>query len=149
MALFCSPLIACLYMNTFPTPPVVRDDAPSPDGFSFSSDWKRFRPVQDLVVPVLSIDETGTIQHASKAARRLLEYGPNATLDAYFFSHVHGKNLYRVMQDVAHMVCCGQQQASWLLRLRTGHGRWRWYRATAQNRLHESSQAILIRLATV
>jgi PAS domain-containing protein len=131
------------------TSSIVQPTTSSPDRISFSPDWKRFRPVEDLLIPVLSIDEEGTIQHVSKAARRLLEYKSDATLDAYFFSHVHGKNLYRVMQDVAHMVCCGQQQASWLLRLRTGHGRWRWYRATAQNRLHQSPRDILIRLTAV
>lgn len=129
--------------------PVVRNDAPATGISSFSPDWKRFRPVEDLIIPVLSIDKTGTIQHASKAAHRLLEYTSDATLDAYFFSHVHGKNLYRVMQDIAHMVCCGRQHASWLLRLRTGHGRWRWYRATAQNRLHKGPRDILIRLTAV
>lgn len=131
------------------TSPALRDGSPPPDVSSFSPDWKRFRPVEDLVIPVLSIDKSGTILRASKAARRLMEYSPDATLDAYFFSHVHGKNLYRVMQDVAHMVRCGQQHASWLLRLRTGHGRWRWYRATAQNRLHKSPRDILIRLTAV
>ena len=131
------------------TSPVFRHTVSSTDAFSFSPDWKRFRPVEDLLIPVLSIDKEGTIQHVSKAARRLLEYAPDATLDTYFFSHVHGKNLYRVMQDIAHMVCCGQRHASWLLRLRTGHGRWRWYRATAQNRLHQSPRDILIRLTSV
>lgn len=131
------------------TPPVATGHVASPKAFSFSSGRKRFRPVENLLVPVLSIDAEGTIQHVSKAARHLLEYPVDASLDSYFFSHVHGKNLYRVMQDIAHMVCCRQQQASWLLRLRTGRGRWRWYRATAENRLHQAEGDILIRLTDV
>lgn len=119
----------------------------------FDGEWKRFRsldgPIEDLVFPVLTIDAEGTIQHISKAARGLLEHAPDADLEPCFFAHVHGKNLYRVMQDIAHMVCCGQQQSMWLLRLRTGRGRWRWYRATARNRLYGADDHILIRLAEV
>lgn len=119
----------------------------------FNGDWKRFRTIdrsiEDLVFPTLTIDADATIQHISKAARRLLEYAPDADLEPCFFAHIHGKNLYRVMQDIAHMVCCGQQQSMWLLRLRTGHGRWRWYRATAHNRLYGTDEHILIRLTEV
>lgn len=115
----------------------------------FDPEWKRFQSIEDLVFPVLTIDAEGTIQHISKAARRLLEYPPDAELTSCFFAHIHGKNLYRVMQDVAHMVCYRQQQATWLLRLRTGHGRWRWYRAAAYNLLHEADDHILVRLAEV
>lgn len=136
-------------MEVYDTRPALRSDPPSPSPFSFDPNWERFQPIEDLLIPVLAIDAEGTIQHASKAARRLLEYPPDAAIDPYFFSHVHGKNLYRVMQDVAHMVCCGLQQVSWLLRLRTGRGRWRWYRAAAQNRLHRAEQHILIRLSEV
>lgn len=114
----------------------------------FGSDRKRFHPA-NLFLPTLTIDAEGTIQHISKAGRRLLEYASDAELDPCFFAHIHGKNLYRVMQDVAHMVCYGQQQASWLLRIRTGRGRWRWYRATAYNRLHSADEHILIRLTEV
>jgi PAS domain-containing protein len=120
--------------------------SPSP---SFDSNWKRFRLDENPLVPLLAIDAEGTIQYASKAARRMLRYAPNDTLSPYFFSHIHGKNLYRVMQDVAHMVCCGLQQTSWLLRLRTGRKRWRWYRATVRNRLHDAEQNILVYLAEV
>lgn len=116
---------------------------------SFTPDWKRFRSAENPLVPLLAIDAEGTIQHASKAARRMLEYAPDDSLSPYFFSHIHGKNLYRVMQDVAHMVCCGLQQTSWLLRLRTGRKRWRWYRATVRNRLYGAEQKILVYLAEV
>lgn len=133
--------------STFSSAPYT-DTSTAPTS-SFAPGWKRFQPMDDMLIPVLTIDPEGTIQHISKAAQRLLEYSSDESLDPYFFSHVHGKNLYRVMQDVAHMVCCGQQRASWLLRLRTGRGRWRWYRATAQNRVHQASEDIVIRLATV
>lgn len=131
----------------------VKSSRPVPTDLSFDPEWKRFRlpdqSIEDLILPILTIDGEGTIQRVSKAARRLLEYPPSAELDPCFFAHIHGKNLYRVMQDIAHMVCCGQQQATWLLRLRTGHGRWRWYRATAHNRLQEDDNHILIRLTEI
>lgn len=140
-------------MEVRSTPADIDAARPLSANTPFDSDRKRFQSsdqsIEDLVFPVLAVDAEGTIQHISKAARRLLEYSMDAELEPCFFAHVHGKNLYRVMQDIAHMVCCGQQQASWLLRLRTGHGRWRWYRAIAHNRLHEADDHILIRLTDV
>ena len=93
---------------------------------------------------MLTLDAQGTIQHISPAARRLLEYSSGASPDPCFFAHVHGRNLYRVMQDVAHMVCCRQQQVAWLLRLQTGRGRYRWFKATAHNRLYEDEARIVV-----
>lgn len=133
--------------------PDVKADGVLSPSISFGADWKRFRvdeqSIEDLVFPVVVIDDEGTIQHISKAARRLLEYPPDADIDPCFFAHVHGKNLYRVMQDVAHMVCYGQQQTTWLLRLRTGRGRWRWYRATAEPERQDGRKHIIIRLIEV
>ena len=97
-------------------------------------------------VPVLLLDREGTIQHSNKPARRVLEYASDAPLDSCFFSHIHGRNLRRVMRDLAHMVNHRKQRARWLLRLRTGNGRWRWYRAIAQNHLDHSDAAIRVRL---
>jgi hypothetical protein len=54
--------------------------------------------------------------------------------------------LKRVMRDLAHMVSRRKQQARWLLRLRTGNERWRWYRATAKNHLDDSEDAVQILL---
>ncbi|NBB74629.1 MAG: hypothetical protein GVY35_13240, partial [Bacteroidetes bacterium] len=48
--------------------------------FSFAPNRNRFHPVEDLLIPVLGIDAEGTIQHISKAARRLLEYPPDGTI---------------------------------------------------------------------
>lgn len=135
-------------MEAYDTRPTRHDESPAPP-FTIAPDRKRFQSIEGLLFPVLAIDTEGTIQHVSKAARRLLEYSLDETIDPYFFSHVHGKNLYRVMQDVAHMVRCGQQQASWLVRLRTGRGRWRWYRAAVRNRLHQDDEHILIQLSEV
>jgi len=97
-------------------------------------------------VPVLGLDRDATIQHANEAVRRTLEYPPDAALEPCFFSHVHGRNLRQVMRDLAHMVSHRKQRARWLLRLRTGNGRWRWYRATAQNRLDRSDALIRVHL---
>jgi PAS domain-containing protein len=97
-------------------------------------------------VPVLGLDRDATIQHANEAVRRTLEYPPDAALEPCFFSHVHGRNLRQVMRDLAHMVSHRKQRTRWLLRLRTGNGRWRWYRATAQNQLDHSDALVRVRL---
>lgn len=97
-------------------------------------------------VPVLVLDREGTIQHLNEPARRALEYSSDASIDPCFFSHVHGHNLRRVMRDLAHMVSHRKQRARWLLRLRTGNGRWRWYRAIARNHLDHSDATIQVHL---
>ncbi len=53
------------------------------------------------------------------------------------------------MQDLANMVSRGKQRTQWLLRLRTGNKRWRWYRATVQNNLGQEEAHIRIRLRPV
>lgn len=121
--------------------------SPQPDssvsGIGFGSASKTDEPRH---VPVLALDRQGTIQHLNKPARRALEYRSDATVDDCFFSHVHGRNLRRVMRDLAHMVGHRKQRARWLLRLRTGNGRWRWYRAIARNRLDQSNSLIQVHL---
>jgi len=97
-------------------------------------------------VPVLTLDREGTIQHSNKPAHRVLEYSSDESINPCFFSHVHGRNLRRVMQDLAHMVSHRKQRARWLLRLRTGNGRWRWYRAIARNELDRADAAIQVHL---
>jgi len=97
-------------------------------------------------VPVLTLDREGTIQDSNEPARRALEYSSEDSIDPCFFSHVHGRNLQRVMRDLAHMVSHRKQRARWLLRLRTGNGRWRWYRLAARNHLDENDGAIRVRL---
>ncbi|PSQ91288.1 MAG: hypothetical protein BRD43_00150 [Bacteroidetes bacterium QS_4_64_154] len=97
-------------------------------------------------VPVLTLDREGTIQDSNEPARRALEYSSEDSIDPCFFSHVHGRNLQRVMRDLAHMVSHRKQRARWLLRLRTGNGRWRWYRAVARNHLDHSSATIQVHL---
>ena len=51
------------------------------------------------------------------------------------------------MRDVADMVCYGKKNASWLLRLRTGRGRWRWYKAEATNHLSDTEPSIQVYLS--
>ena len=53
------------------------------------------------------------------------------------------------MRDLADMVCRGKGQASWLVRLRTGQNRWRWYVASAKNELNQIQQAIVVHLRDV
>lgn len=121
----------------------------APHRHLFSPDRKRFRDVESYLVPIVTLDAEGTIQHLSPAARRLLEYPPDADIDDCFFTHVHGKNLYRVMQDIAHMVCFRLKQTSWLLRMQTGRGRYRWYKATVHNRLDDPAGHIAVVLETL
>lgn len=82
-------------------------------------------------VPVLLLNEEGTIQDLTEGARRLLGYSREASIKPCFFSHVHKKNLRRVMHDLAHMVSQRTKRARWLLRLRTGNDRWGWFRIRA------------------
>jgi len=97
-------------------------------------------------IPQLVLDKSGTIQDLNKPGRRALEYSSDAPVNSCFFSHVHGRNLRRVMRDLALMVSHRKQRARWLLRLRTGNGRWRWYRLYAHNHLDEQDGAIRVRL---
>ena len=97
-------------------------------------------------VPMLLLNDDGTIRDLTEGARRLLEHPPNATIEPLFFSHVHGQNLWRVMQDLAQMVSGGKQRARWLLRLQTGNHRWRWYRARATRIPGSSEGTVLVLL---
>lgn len=126
----------------------MQSSTPSAESASFfsNSSWKRFQGKDLPHVPTLTLDREGTIQTLTRAARRALEYSDDASIDDYFFSHVHKKNMHRVMRDLANMVSRGKQRAQWLLRLRTGNERWRWYRAMAQNNLGRQRDHIRIRL---
>lgn len=106
---------------------------------------KRFRQQMRAYSPSVVLSADGSIQQISPSAMHLLEYRSGQKMDRSFFAHVHGKNLYQVMRDVADMVCYGKSQATWLLRLRTGKDRWRWYKASVMNRLEEED-AIQIQL---
>jgi PAS domain-containing protein len=114
--------------------------------FFSPSSRKRFREHALPPLPILTLDREGTILTLTRAARRALEYSDDASIDDYFFSHVHKRNVRRVMHDLANMVSRGKQRAKWLLRLRTGNGRWRWYRAAVQNKLGRQDGHIRIRL---
>lgn len=113
----------------------------------FRASRKRFQSHLSLHGPVLVLNGEGSLLHLSDAARTLLEYRPDQSIEPCFFAHVHGRNHYQVMRDVADMVCYGRQFTTWLLRLRTGQGRWRWYKAHVQNDLGGEVDAILIRLS--
>ncbi len=119
----------------------------SPPGSSpkkIVDDRKRFQALATTHLPALILDAEGTIQYVTPAARRLLEYGHDDPISPCFFSHVHGRNMYQVMRDVADMVCYGKLKAGWLLRMRTGRGRWQWFRTTVTNRLDADNPAIKV-----
>ncbi len=104
---------------------------------------KRFQDAEKHRSAII-LDAEGTIRHITPAARRLLEYRHDDDLPPCFFSHVHGRNMYQVMRDVADMVCYGKPRASWLLRMRTGRGRWQWVRATVTNKLESDVPTIQV-----
>lgn len=116
------------------------------DGNASSPDWKRFR---NPSLPVVALGPDGCIEHLSNAARRLLELGPDQTVERSFFSLIHGKQLYPVMRDVADMVCHGKMQANWLLRLRTATGRWKWFKADVFNQISTPGAVVCIVLHAV
>jgi PAS domain-containing protein len=126
--------------------PTSSPPAPPTSSFFSSPVWKRFQNPPRPHVPILILDRDGTIQALTPAARQVLEYKSDVALDACFFSHVHKHNMRRVMQDLADMVSRGKQRTQWLLRLRTGNGRWRWYRATIRNHLGTPDGHIRVRL---
>lgn len=86
-------------------------------------------------MPRLTLDTDGRIQSVSPAARKALEYAPDATPEPNFFSHVAACSLGRVLRDLGRMVNGDRRRAQWLVRLRTGTGRWRWYRTEVENEL--------------
>ena len=124
-----------------------RVDAKGRDGTAtfFEDSRKRFWGSVPAHLPALVLNADGTIQHVTRSARHMLEYRPDERISPSFFGHVHGKNLYQVMRDVADMVCYGKTGASWLLRLKTGQGRWRWFKVSVMNRL-ETEDAIQVHL---
>lgn len=111
-------------------------------------DRRRARPLRDIPphVPLIELNRKGDIERMNGGARRVLEYDSNEAVEACFFSHVHARNLWRVMRDVAYMVSQKMQRARWLVRLRTGTGRWRWYRGMVENHLYGPSTRIQVLL---
>jgi len=117
--------------------------------FSERSFWKRFRKKLLPHFPAISLDPDGSILEMTRAARRLLDYPPDASVDPCFFAHVHGRNLGRVMRDLAHMVRSGKTTATWLVRMQTSTGRWRWFRVNVLSHLDADDPRILLRLHKV
>ncbi|ARA92761.1 MAG: hypothetical protein D6685_18770 [Bacteroidetes bacterium] len=111
--------------------------------------WKRFQEASEALQPLIELDADGTIRRLSPAARRLLDYRSDEALQPSFFSHVHARNQYQVMRDLADMVCYGKKQASWLLLLRTGTKRWRWFKVSVRNQLQATPPSILLTLQEV
>ena len=118
---------------------------PPPVGFFSTPDRKRFQETTLLLL----LREDGTIAEVTPGARRLLEYGADDVVDPCFFTHVHQRNLYQVMRDVAEMVTLGKSRASWLVRLKTGRQRWMWFKATVRNHLGEPDRAISVELSSI
>ncbi|MEM1127648.1 MAG: PAS domain-containing protein [Bacteroidota bacterium] len=107
--------------------------------------WKRFQALMHTQ-PALVLDAEGNVRYVTTSARILMEYGADQAMEPCFFSLIHGRNLYQVMRDVADMVSGRKRETSWLLRLRTGRGRWRWYRVTASNHLDQEPGYITLQM---
>lgn len=107
---------------------------------------KRFQSEETLdpLLPMLLINTNGDIQHITPAARTLLEYPGKQPLDPCFFTHVHSRNLQQIWHDLAAMARARKQQASWLLRLRTGRGHWRWFQVRARNLIRDRGGILLL-----
>jgi PAS domain-containing protein len=102
----------------------------------------------DAPAPRVTLDADGRITALNEAARQVLDCDSAASYDSNFFAHVHGRNLRRVMRDLARMVRHDLRRARWLLRLQTGADRWRWFRVKALNQL-ASQDEIQLRLHPV
>lgn len=115
-------------------------------GISASSSRKRFqeREILNARFPLLLLNAAGDIQHLTPTARALLEYAEQQPLDPCFFTHVHSRNLQQVWHDLAAMARQSKQQATWLLRLRTGRGHWRWFQVRARNLISEQKGILLL-----
>ncbi len=111
-----------------------------------SSVRKRFRQegTLDPHLPLLLINPEGDIQHMTPVARSLLEYSEQQPIDSCFFTYVHSRNLQQIWHDLAAMARARKQQASWLLRLRTGRGHWRWFQVRARNLIRDRGGILLL-----
>ncbi|NBC18037.1 MAG: hypothetical protein GVY18_12070 [Bacteroidetes bacterium] len=107
---------------------------------------KRFQHLSPPHLPLILLDVDGHIQHLTPIARRLLEFDEDDLIDPLFVSHVHGKNLHQISRDLDAMRRLGKQKAFWLARVRTGQGRWAWFRIVAENRLQRPERTIVLRL---
>ena len=90
-----------------------------------------FRKRFQLRPPHLVVDSDGHLTALSPDARALLEFPAHQRVETNFFSHVHSRNQYRVMRDVASLLLFDKTRCEWLLRMRSGRGRWLWFQATA------------------
>ena len=126
----------------------IKDDKSSRFAHSahenFSSSWKRFQNMTPSHVPTLIVDQEGSVLHLTPRARQLLEYKPDQPVEPYFLSHIHGRNLRQVMRDLADMIKYGKSKASWLVQMRTGQGRWRWYKASAKREQQQGDDPLIL-----
>jgi len=93
---------------------------------------------------ILVLDEAAQIQYISRVARRLLDLGSTSLDGVSFFDCVHPDHLNRVKWDLVQMTIRGKQRVSWLLRLRTGLGSWRWFKLKAVNCLTDCEQKDIV-----
>lgn len=159
IAVHHSPLSFCMltvgtasflhFFSNHPTSCSMPVSKPVPETAASSFDInfrKRFQSSAREAHPLIALNREGMICSMTRAAQHLLEYSSEADIDACFFAHVHKRNMHRVMRELADMVARGKKQAKWLLRLRTGNDRWRWYHVSVQNHLGDETERIYARL---
>lgn len=117
-----------------------------PQKIQADSARKRF---QNPSLAMIELTQDGSVRQLSPAARNLLEYSAADDVSESFFSMIHGRQLYQVMRDVADMVCHGKTRATWLVRMRTARGRWKWFKADVYNRLDQAAHALEIVIVAV
>lgn len=97
-------------------------------------------------VPRIEVNRNGDIEQINGGARRALEYSSDAPIQSCFFSHIHEHSLERVMRELAQLIEQKIQRTRWLLQLRTGAKRYRWFRAQAESVLHKSTIGVRVLL---
>lgn len=80
----------------------------------------------------------------NEVAREVLDGSPEELDDSSFFSHVHGRNLRRVMRNPTRMKSNVLKRARWLLRFQTADNRWRWFLVKAHNRFQQDGRIRLL-----
>lgn len=107
-----------------------------------------YQTLTDSGAPVIIIGFDGSIIDASHTAQALMGYASELSLDTNFFTLIHKNQLYTVMRDVADIICRGKQQASWLIRLKSSGGSWKWFNAEVR-KSHRCEDCIYVMLHSV
>ena len=96
------------------------------------NDVSGFQHLTESGAPVIIIGFDGSIKDVSHSALNLMDFRMAESIEKNFFQLIHKNQLYPVMRDVADIICRGKTSASWLIRIRTSNGTWKWFKAEVQ-----------------